>query len=183
MEGNCKGAIFRGNIEYVLKKHGKLGLQQVMDEMKEKGHRLDLDNMKDGHWYPLDARLQFLKSTAKLFELDDEQLKVLGRSGFKQSSVAQFYLKMAGSPKKIFGIGPKVWKHNYDVGYLEEEYNGPSGSFFRVFDFDAEPIFFIYLIGYYSEAFETVGAKNLVITHQQVEINGKKCMEYLVKWE
>ena len=183
MEGNCKGAIFRGNIEYVLKKHGKLGLQQVMDEMKANGHRLDLDNMKDGHWYPLDARMRFLKATAKLFELDDEQLIILGRSGFKQSSVAQFYLKLAGSPKKIFSIGSNVWKHNYDVGYLEEEYNGTSGSYFRVFDFDAEPIFFAYLVGYYTEAFETVGAINVTITYQEGEKNSKKCMEYLVKWE
>ena len=110
MEGNCKGAIFRGNIEYVLKKHGKLGLQQVMEEMKAKGHRLDLDDLKDGLWYPLGARMCFLEATSKIFGLDDEQLIILGRSGFKQSTVAQFYLKLAGSPKKIFGIGPKVWK-------------------------------------------------------------------------
>ena len=183
MEGNCKGAIFRGNIGYVLKKHGKLGLDTVMDEMKANGHRQDLDTMKDGLWYPLDARMCFLEATSKIFELDDEQLILLGHSGFKQSTIAQFYLKLAGSPKKIFGIGPKVWGHNYDVGYLEEEYNGPSGSYFRVFDFDAPNIFFIYLIGYYTEAFETVGARNVVITHKSAEINGKKCMEFLVQWD
>ena len=183
MEGNCKGAIFQGNIEYVLKKHGKQGLQQVMGEMKAKGHRLDLDNMKDGLWYPLDARMGFLKATAKLFNLNDEQLMILGRSGFTQSSVAQFYLKLAGSPKKIFSIGPKVWKHNYDVGYMEEEYNGLSGSYFRVFDFDAEPIFFVYLVGYYTQAFETVGAKNVSITQQKAEKNGKACVEFLIQWE
>ena len=108
---------------------------------------------------------------------------VLGRSGFKQSTIAQFYLKLAGSPKKIFNIGPKVWGHNYDVGYLEEEYIGPSGSYFRVFDFNAETIFFAYLVGYYTEAFETVGARNLDISHGPAEFDDKKCHEFLIKWE
>ena len=182
MKGNCKGAIFQGNIEYVLKKHGKFGLQKVMDEMKANGHRLDLDNLKGGHWYPLDARMLFLEVTSKLFELDNNELTILGRSGFKQSSVAQFDIMLANSPKKIFSIGPDVWKHNYDVGYLEVEYNGPSGSYFRVFDFDAPEIFFVYLIGYYAEALETVGGYKPLITHKKAEKDGKKCIEYLVKW-
>ncbi|MCK5397967.1 MAG: hypothetical protein KAJ33_06950 [Thermoplasmata archaeon] len=183
MEGNCKGAIFRGNIEYVLKKHGKLGLQQVMEDMLKNNYHLDLENMKDGHWFPLDARMQFLKSTTKIFDLDNEQLLLLGRSGFNKSAIAQFYLTLAGSPKMIFDIGAKVWKHNYDIGSLEAEYNGPEGSYFRVFDFDADPIFFVYLVGYYTSAFEKVGAKNLVITHEPAEFNGKKCHEFLIKWD
>ena len=183
MEGNCKGAIFQGNIEYVLKKHGKQGLQQVMDEMKAKGHRLDLDNMKDGLWYPLDARMQFLKATAKIFKLNDEELIILGRSGFKKSSVAQLYLKIAGTPKKIFDIGPKVWKHNYDIGYLDTEYIEKSGSYFRVFDFDADPIFFVYLVGYYTEAFEAANGRNVTISYNPAEKNGKNCIEYLIQWE
>ena len=183
MEGNCKGAIFRGNIEYVLKKHGRLGLQQIMEDMVVHGHRLDLENMKDGHWFPLETRMQFLKSTAKIFELDDEQLMLLGRSGFNKSTIAQFYLRLAGSPKMIFDIGVKVWSHNYDIGYLESEYNGPDGSYFRIFDFDAENIFFIYLIGYYHAAFEKVNVKNIDITYNPCERDGKKCHEYLIKWE
>ena len=183
MEGRCKGAIFRGNIEYVIKKHGKLGLQQIKDDMKSKSFHLDLENMKDGHWYPLDSRMRFLKSTAKAFDLDDEKLIELGRSGFNKSTIAQFYLKLAGSPKMIFDISSKVWSHNYDTGRLEPEFNGPQGSYFRIFDFDAEQIFFIYLIGYYMAAFEKVNARNVDIQYKKVQRDGQDCHEYLIKWE
>ncbi len=182
MEGNCKGAIYRGNIDYVTRKFGKLGIQQLMDDMKKHGHKLDLDNLKDGLWYPLDARMQFLRSSVELFEIDDEQLIELGKSGFKTSTIAQFYLKLAGTPKKIFEMGPNIWKHNYDVGVLESEYGGSKGSYFRVLDFDAAPIFFQYLIGYYTAAFEQVGVKDIIVTHEAIEKDGKPCQEYLIKW-
>ena len=104
MEGNCKGALFRGNIQYVTKKFGKLGLEKLMEDMKEKGYRLDLNHIVDGNWYPMDARLQFLKSTVEIFDLDEAQILELGRSGFKQSAIIQIYLKVAGSPKKICKI-------------------------------------------------------------------------------
>ena len=183
MEGKCKGAIFRGNIEYVTRKFGKLGLQRLMNDMVAQGHKLDLSNIKDGFWYPLDARMQFLRSTVKIFELKDDQMIELGRSGFKKSSIAQFYLKIAGTPKKIFEMGPNIWTHNYDVGVLESEYNGNTGSYFRVLDFDAPPIFFRYMIGYYLAAFEKVGADNVIIEYGEIKKDGKPCHEYLVKWD
>lgn len=183
MEGKCKGAIYKGNIEYVTKKYGKQGLQKLMDDMKKHGYRLDLESMKDGLWYTLDARMQFLRSTAELFELDDEQLIELGRSGFKKSAIAQLYLKIAGSPKKMFEMGPGIWKHNYDVGTLGSEYNGDTGSYFRVVDFDAPPIFFRYLIGYYLAAFEQVGVSNVSVEYNEVEKDGKPCHEYHIQWD
>ncbi len=183
MDGNCKGAIYKGNIEYVTKKFGKLGLQKLMDDMKDHGHKLDLDSMKDGLWYHLDARMQFLRSTAKLFELNDDQLIELGRSGFKKSAIAQLYLKIAGTPKKIFEMGPGIWTHNYDVGLLKSEYNGPSGSIFRIVDFPAPLIFFQYLIGYYTAALEQTGATNVIIEYSEVEKDGESAHEYMITWE
>ena len=183
MEGKCKGAIFKGNIEYVTRKFGKLGLVRLMNDMKANGHKLELDNVKDGFWYSLDTRMQFLESTVKIFELKEEQLIELGRSGFKKSTIAQLYLKIAGTPKKIFEMGPGIWTHNYDVGILESEYNGNTGSYFWVSDFDAPPIFFRYLIGYYLAAFEKVGASNVSVEYSETEKDEKPCHEYLVKWD
>ena len=183
MEGKCKGAIFRGNIEFVTRKFGNNGLRDLMEDMDKHGYRLDLENLKDGMWYPLDARMQFLRSSKELFMLNDEELILLGRSGFKQSTIAQFYLKIAGTPKKIIEMGPKIWTHNYDVGALNSEYNGGTGSYLWVMDFDAPPIFFRYLIGYYTAAFEEAGASNVSVEHSEIEKDGKLCHEYLVKWD
>jgi len=183
MEGRCKGAIFKGNIEYVTKKFGKNGLNDLMGDMKAKGHIIDLVNLKDGLWYSLDTRMQFLNSTKELFMLNDEDLILLGRSGFKRSTIAQFYLKIAGTPKKIFEMGPNIWKHNYDIGTLESEYNGPKGSIFRIMDFTAPSIFFRYLIGYYTAALEQTGATNVIVEYDEVEKDGKETQEYLIKWD
>lgn len=182
MEGNCKGAIFRGNIEYVTKKFGKLGLEKLMEDMKEKRHRLDLSNIIDGNWYPMDARLQFLKSTVELFGLDEAQILELGRSGFKQSAIIQIYLKVAGSPKKICKFGPKVWSHNYDTGRLEAEYGGPEGTYFRIYDFKGVPLLCTYLIGFYTMAYETVGAKDVIVDEPRCIHKGDEFHEFRIKW-
>jgi len=182
MEGNCKGTIFRGNVEYVTRRFGKMGLVELMEHMKQNGHRLDLENLVDGQWYPLEVRMQFLRSTVELFSLKENEIFDLGKSGFKQSTIIQLYLKIAGTPKKICEYGPKIWSHNYDVGRLEAEYNGPEGTYFRIYEFEGDPLLCNYLRGFYMAAFEKVGCNDVGVVENKCICNGDDVHEFKMSW-
>ncbi len=182
MEGNCKGTIYRGNIDYVKRRFGEDGLKKLIQAMNAKGHRYDFANLKPGAWYPLDARLEFLRTTVEMWDLDDTEVRKLGRSGMKLSTIAQLYLKIAGSPKKIFEIAPKMWNQNYDTGRLEAELNGGSGSYFRIYDFEGDPLLCTYLMGYYEEVMANAKMPETVIVETKCVFKGDDLHEYKFTW-
>ena len=120
----------------------------------------NIDKIKDGSWYSLNTRLQFLRSAVEVFNMTDGDIQDLGRSGASLSTISSLYLKLIVNPKIIFDLGPKVWSQNYDDGRLEAEYNGPKGSYFRIHDFQGDPLLCKYLIGYWKEVFHVARVDN-----------------------
>ncbi len=138
-------------------------------------------------WHPVGFRAISLLLIKDTFSWSDEEIRKMGQTAPKISSVVRFIFKLFLSIEKLAEEVPQYWKEHYrEIGELKVAKldENKKEVIIRLSEFKIHPIFCKYLEGY----FETVLALSRVkgeVTCQEI-----KCMfrdetsfhEYLLIW-
>lgn len=136
------------------------GIGLVEAEMEKMGFPFrfnSLDSPSD--LVPLSVRIASLLAIRKVFHLDDEQIKEMGRLATKNSFFTKLTLRYLVSMKRMSIEIPRIWQRHYTVGSMDPGELNEEEHFLviRLRDFKTHPIFCIYLSGYIFGFIELIG--------------------------
>lgn len=187
IKGQVKAVALLTDKIYVYEKHGEDKLSLVEEEMKKMGFPFQYNSLKTiSDFIPLNIRVASLFAIKNVFNLDNDQIREMGRLATKNSTFTKLVLRYLVSLKKMTKEIPRHWQRHYTVGSMdpgelreEEKY-----IIVRLRDFNVHPIFCTYLSGYILGDVELIGDfPNLRLKETQCIHRGNDCHEFKVTWE
>jgi hypothetical protein len=156
-----KGAAFKEDFDYIIKKKGQEGLAKVNHRLKERGAKYDLLEIKDLMVYPLEYRVEFLKAVKDEFKWDDRELFAMARSAPRVNSALKMFVRYMVSLDKALESTSKYWSNYYSAGSLAPlDHDKQKGKIsLALYDLPADPILYTELSGYFVGVMDLTGAK------------------------
>lgn len=156
-----KGAAFKEDYDYITKKKGPDGLHQLNRRLKERGAKHDLLEIKDLMVYPLDYRVEFLRSAKEEFKWDDREIFAMARSAPRVNSALRMFVRYAVSLDMALGSTSKYWSNYFSAGSLATlDHDKQKGKIsLALYDLPADPILYTQLSGYFVGVMDLTGAK------------------------
>jgi predicted hydrocarbon binding protein len=162
------------------------GVSLVEEEMEKMGFPFHYNALiSPTDLVPLSVRIASLLAIKKVFHLEDEQIREMGRVATKSSFFTKLALRYLISLKKMAKEIPRHWQRHYTVGSMDPGELHEDERFFivRLRDFNTHTIFCTYLSGYIIGVVELIGNyTNLTVQETKCEHRGDEYHEFRVTW-
>lgn len=186
-KGSVKGLIFSGTREWILKQHGKRGLQDFLKELSPSERELwSSDKMPQVAWYPAELYLHLYEVCNRLWGEGRENTFIQGARYVAQkdfSSFIKLFLKI-GSPSFVAGQLPSAWRHYFNTGLVNIIYKNANMLSFELVGAG------VYgragcqgAIGWTTAVLEFAGAKNLIWDHPKCVDDGQPSCVINYHWQ
>ncbi len=185
-EGNVKGEVLRGDLEYVKNKMGEEGLRKVENRMAEMGYPLRLEEIKSFEDRKEAQAVLIYIICREIFGWGEEEIAKMGEDAAKTSFIVKALLKYFVSIQRVLSETPNFWARHHDFGELEpiEADEEKKHLIIRVKGYDFHPLACAYHRGYFlSVARLSIKGKNIAIEETECVHRGGKYHEYKVTWE
>jgi predicted hydrocarbon binding protein len=186
IKGSVKAVALQTDKIYIEIQKIENGVTLVEEEMEKMGfpfHYITLKSPTD--LVPLSIRVASLLAIKKVFHLEEEQIKEMGRLATKSSFFTKLTLRYLVSLKKMAKEIPRHWQRHYTVGSMDpgELHEDERFLIVRLRDFNAHPIFCTYLSGYIIGDIELIGSfATLAVKETTCQHRGDKYHEFRVTW-
>ena len=185
VKGEVRGLILKQDLEYVLKKMGQNGLQQVEERLKLWGHPIKYKEIKNTDFYPAGLRALTLLASKDVFGWEDQEIKNLCAYHLKAPLAMRLFMKYFASLDRVLEKSSVMWQDYWTIGNLKvlkfdkkEKY-----IILELKEFDLHPIFCCCLGGYLREisAFVT---RSSDATCEEIKcvFKGDDSHRFLIKW-
>ncbi|MFH1450998.1 MAG: hypothetical protein ABIF89_00075 [bacterium] len=184
IKGEIRGVTFETDVKYVVSKWGDEGLERLMKRAKEMGIDLPYKSAETMNWYPLGLRTVSLLLIKDEFNLDDEQIKDMGRMAPHFSFIAKFLFSLF-LPLKIFTKDvPRFWKEHYTVGKMVvmESNEEKKIIIVNLEDVELPPVLFTYLNGYLESVCNFFYSNCICTATQSSKSKAENIYQYVFKW-
>jgi len=184
LPGDVIGAAFTEDINFILKKEGKEGLEKI-EEFFEKVCLIKYQEIANFKWYPLSYYIIFLFLVKRIFNWDDKTIKEMGANAIKISSITRMMMRYFISARRCLKESPFYWKKYFTAGSLGfSDYNEEKRYLLMIIkDFPGHQVWCCYFEG----VLETIGS--FMFHHpqsQEIECGLKKGNNthvFKVTWE
>lgn len=185
-EAQCRGDIFTTNLKYIKKKYGQDGIGKLQKELKKRGSKLVLKDLKDLDWYPMEERIIFLESVY------DSLLKPQGRKLYdfaydapRNRGMLKLFVRVRYSPHELADKASSIWSDYYTVGKISMVEKREYGATLHLKEFYFEPyeLMIEYMTGYFQSFFELTGAKEPKLEILRMEDEEKPYFKIEANWK
>ena len=172
IKGHVRGAVFQTDAKFIKLQYGQEKLDQLKNTLHELGHPVEYDTIQPMEWYPLYRRVLSFKVMQDMFHWHDEDFMKMGNAAPKYSFIVKLLMKFFISAKTGVRHAPQYWTRHYDLGSLKVlEFNDEQRfSIIQLHDFMVEPVYCVYLKGYFKRLFAFTLPKHII------RIKETKCM-------
>lgn len=184
IDGEMKGVVFKTDEKFILNKGGEEKLKEVEEEIKSLGYSLKYREIGNFKFYPIGMRAISLLAIAKVFDLNEEQIKEMGSFAPKTSLVIKFFMQHFFSVKEVFDKASNIWEKHYMIGKMKPKEFDEKNKIvnLQLEEFNVHPILCIYLSGYFSKICEITINKPVKIEEIKCSFKGDPYHEYQIKW-
>ena len=181
-EKRCVGGIFFSRIAYVQEKHGKDGVNRLLEQMKRNGYRgpMSEKEIKVAKMYPIEYNILFLKTYRDMF--GERNFKRMARASPKKRGFVGMFLKWAGTPEMLINKAGDYWKKMYNFGELKGETTGENSAIIKGSDVSVDPIFCDFLTDYFIGVIENTNVKNIECSHVKCIYGGDDECKWIITW-
>lgn len=184
-KGETRGVSIKGDLEYILFKKGKEGLEKIENELERLGYfdikHKKLESMK---LYPIGYEALTLLVINKLFNFNRKEFIKMGEFNSKVSLVVRLFMKYFVSLKLMSKQAPKFWREYYSIGDLKiiELNNEEKYIIVRVENFNLHPFHCPTVEGYLMSIIKMILGKPVTCQETKCVHKGDDYHEFLIKW-
>jgi len=186
IKGSVKGVALQTDKIFIERQNAQNGVVLVEEEMEKMGFPFRFNSVKSPtDLVPLSVRIASLLAIKKVFHLQDEQIKEIGRVATKSSFFTKLVLRYLVSIKKMAKEIPRHWERHFTIGLMEpcELHEDERFLIVRLKDFNAHTIFCTYLSGYIVGMIELIGNyTNITVQETKCQQRGEEYHEFRVTW-
>jgi predicted hydrocarbon binding protein len=186
IKGFVKAVALQTDKIYIEMQNVENGVSLVEEEMEKMGFPFRYSTLASPtNLVPLSTRIASLIAIKKVFHLEDEQIRTMGRLATKGSFFTKLALRYLVSLEKMAKEIPRHWQRHYTIGSMDpgEFHEDKRFEIVRLRDFNVHPIFCIYLSGYILGFFELIGNyPNLTIQEIKCQHKGDEYHEFRISW-
>ncbi|HBH45774.1 MAG: hypothetical protein A2445_01345 [Candidatus Jacksonbacteria bacterium RIFOXYC2_FULL_44_29] len=120
LEGDVRGVAFQGVADYILKKKGADGLEQIEAKMRAWGvANFRYQEIKHMAWYPIGWGALFTLASMEVFGWEMREIREMGQNAPKVSLIVKIVFKLFHDIDKLAQQIPGFWRKHYTVGSVE----------------------------------------------------------------
>jgi len=187
IKGSAKTVTLQTDKIYIEIQNVENGISLVEKEMEKMGFPFCYNKLvSPTDFVPISVRIASLLAIKKVFHLDDEQIRAMGRLATKSSFFTKLALRYLISLEKMSKEIPRHWKRHYSVGSMDLGDLHESERFFivRLREFNTHPIFCTYFSGYILGIVELIeNYPNLAVQETKCQHRGDEYHEFIVTWD
>lgn len=181
-KGHVHGGVLTARFDYIKEKHGKNGLAEVFQKMRDEGYfgPTHPDEFKIAHFYPFDYLMRLMKAYYDLY--GEESFDSMSRGVAKRKGVVGWFINWDESPESVIKKAAGYWPNFFDFGKVEGKVTGNKEGVLRGYDISPHPLFCRSLGHYYEGIFDYINAKDVEIRSVKCVHKGDKHCEWSIKW-
>lgn len=189
VKGELRGAVFKTDIQFILKEKGKEGLKKIEKEMERLGYPFEYEKIRVTSFYPIGLRAVSLLVMKKVLGFSNEKITEMGFEAPRSSFILRLSMKFLAftrSAKLWYQNTPGLWRKFVTIGeFSVPEFDEKDKKIVidRIRDFNVHPILCTYLLGILPSFNELArGLSGLTCKETKCSFQGGKYHEFLVKW-
>lgn len=186
MTTRTKGAVLLARKSFVTDVYGEAAWQQVLDALPAEDRALLSGVVLTSGWYPFAVNERLDREIVdKLGQGDAAVLEKIGeRSAKANLSGPHRGFLTPGDPQRFMSMTDRIYSFYYDTGRREYESTGPNSGVITTWEADTfSATDCRTVIGWYRQALEMCGARNVVIDHDLCRGDGADRCRYKVSWQ
>ncbi len=183
--GEARGAVFKTDENYILKKGGAEKLRDVENELTGMGYPFLYKDVKNMDYYPWGMRVLSLLAISIVFNMDKNAIGKMGMVAPKKSFIVRFFMKNFFTIESAFEKASELWRKHHTIGRIEvvEANKKEKKVIVRLYNLHFHPIFCDYLCGYFSAIGKIVEGVNVNCRETNCFFKGESAFhEFLLTW-
>jgi hypothetical protein len=181
-----KGSVLRARKEFVIDHFGEQGWQTVLAALQDEDRDFWQDVIITSDWYDFVIGERLDKTIVSVLGKGNERVfEQIGAKSAKRNltGVHRSFLS-PGNPQSFMHMANTIYKFYYDTGYREYEETGATSGVMTTFEAETFSIpDCLTVIGWYREALQMCGAKNIKIFEDICRARGGAFCRYHFNWE
>jgi hypothetical protein len=184
IKGETRGASIKGDLEYIISKKGKDGLEKVEEEMARLGYPIKYNEIRPMDFYPMGLEAISFSVIKKIFNFTDDKFREMGEFNSKVSLIVRLFMKYFVSLELVAKQAPKFWREYYTKGDLKiAEINKEKRYLIiRIDNFYHHPLHCLSIEGYLKTIVRIVVKGSVTCEETKCTYRGDDHHEFLVKW-
>ena len=184
IKGEVKGSALKAELQYILERKGKDGLERLEETLKDAGHPLTHKEIKALKFYPLGLWTLLLLAIQRVFNLKDEEMEQFGHIDVKLSFIIRLFIQKLIAIDIAIREAPKMWRKYFTVGNLEVIDLNKEKKYIivRLNDFNAHSIHCRLLKGQFESALQMIFNTRGTCEETKCVYKGDDYHEFLLKW-
>ena len=185
IEGEVRGVVFNTDHRFIKDRAGEDGVKEVEKKLEEMGCPFIYEkDATDLSLHPIGMRALSLVAISQVFDLNEEDIKNMGRNAPKFSLVIRFFMRYLVSPDAIIEKAGELWKKHYTVGRMEVIKSDMKLRYMvcALHDITLHPIFCDYLSAYLEFIVKLGVGENVVGEETMCTYRGDEYHEFTMKW-
>lgn len=180
-----KGNVIKSRIHFVKENFGEEGWKKVLQSLPESDRKILDGILTPIGWYPFEIGKRLDEHIIQVLgQGKSDFFEEIGRASARENlgGVHKDFIR-PGDPMEFMNQTPVIYRFYYNVGRREWEATGPADGIITTFDADTfSSADCLTVIGWYKEALEMCGARDVVIEEESCRAAGDDVCRYRVKW-
>jgi len=185
-KGEVRGAVFRTDIQFILREKGEAGLKKVEEGVEKLGYPFKYSEIRVMSFYPIGLRAISLLVIKQTLGFSDEKIKKMGEELPKSAFLTRLFMKYYKSDiKRFYYSTPKIWRLFVTVGeFVTVNFDKKNKTgIIRVENFKIHPIFCVYLLGIITTLLKMLtGSSKASCQEVKCPFKSDQYHELLMKW-
>jgi len=181
-----KGFILHSRKEFVIDNFGLDAWDKVISDLPEEDKKIYRGFILTSNWYDFDIGKRLDEAIVRVLgQGSSEEFEKIGRKSAQRhlTGIHASFIE-AGNPQAFLKKAEMIYEYYYDTGYREYRETGPNSGILTTYDAETYSTpDCLTVIGWYKEALEMCGAKNVSIIEETCRANGDPYCQYVVEWE
>lgn len=183
-KGEVRGVSLEADGEFILKKKGERGLQELEKTVTKAGFPIKYREIRTMDFYPLGFKGAALLASQRLFGFQDKDFVEMGRFGASLPQVIRIFIRFFGSIGMLAKSAPRMFRKYYTVGNLivKDLSEGERYAKTRIEDFDLHPLHCHCHRGYLARLVEMIVKSPTTCRESKCIHQGDEYHEFIIHW-
>jgi uncharacterized protein (TIGR02265 family) len=180
-----RGNVLRARVAFVKERFGEQAWDKVLAALIDEDRKSLKGIITHGAWYPFEVSVRLDEAIVKVVGGGDTRIfEDIGRaSAIENLTTVHARFLDPPLPQELLKKSPMVYQFYYDIGYRTYEQTGPNSGVLTTLDAETYSVpDCATVIGWYKQALEMCGAKDVVIVEDTCRARGSQVCRYVISW-